>query len=122
MVAYGMQNADKEQAVSVQRSGSPARWLGTMLRLAARHPGCAILLFAVLIGVAGRTLLLAGVSTPSAGIVMVSQIVLLALSPTLLFGPAGRRRARHAAAALDPAHSGGRGSDASSRSEGVGAR
>jgi hypothetical protein len=72
--------------MNVQPSGRLRRWPGRVWRFSARRPVGALLLFAVPIGVAGLTLLQAARSMPGAGIIRVGQIVLLILSPALLFG------------------------------------
>jgi hypothetical protein len=79
-------DADKEQGMSVQSSGRSRRRPGSVWRFIGRRACVAILLFAVAIGVAGLILALAGRSVPEAGVVKAGQIVLLMLSPTLLFG------------------------------------
>jgi hypothetical protein len=72
--------------MSVQPSGRSRRRPGSVWRFAGRHVCAAILLFAVPIGVAGLILALASGSLPDAAFIKGSQIVLLILSPTLLFG------------------------------------
>jgi hypothetical protein len=72
--------------MNLEQIGRPRRRSGGYWLFAARHLVGAFLLFAVPIGVAGLILLLAGRSVPGAGIVKVGQLVLLMLSPMLLFG------------------------------------
>jgi hypothetical protein len=74
--------------MNVEPSGRRRRWSGRILRVCRRHPVCAFLLFAVPIASAGLTLLLAGRSVPVAEIIAVGQVVILLLSPALLFGAA----------------------------------
>jgi hypothetical protein len=72
--------------MNMQPNGGPRRWAGRMWGFARRHRVGALLLSAVAIGIAGLTLLVAGPAMP--GIVKVGRIVLLMLSPALLFGAA----------------------------------
>jgi hypothetical protein len=100
MVVMGMaDDADKEQGMSVQPSGRWRRRPGATWRFVGRHIVAAMLLLVVVVGVAGLVLLLGGRSMPDAGIIKAGQIVLLILSPSLLFGavcyaPRGFRAAR----------------------------
>ncbi len=74
--------------MNVEPSGRRRRWYGRILPVAPRHLVVALLLFAVLvlIGSTAFTLLLSSRSMPVAGIIKLGEILLLLLSPMLLFG------------------------------------
>jgi hypothetical protein len=74
--------------MNVELSGGLRRGSGRILRVAPRHLVAALLLFAVPIGCAGLTLLFSGRAMPGAGAIKVGEVVLLLLSPALLFGAA----------------------------------
>jgi hypothetical protein len=87
-------------------SGRRRHRYGRIRPVARRYLVGALLLFAVPIGSAAATLLLSSRSIPLAGIVKVGQILLLVLSPMLLFGvalgiPRGVRAVRRR---IDSAH------------------
>jgi hypothetical protein len=68
--------------------GRPRRGCGRLRRFAVRHPASVLLLLAVAVNIAGLALFITGSPVHHARVSMVAGIVVLMLSPTLLFGTA----------------------------------
>jgi hypothetical protein len=78
----------KEPVMKFAANWTPLPLSGRILRFAARHLVGVLLLLALPIVVAVVTRLLASTTMPGAGVIRTGEIVLLMLSPTLLFGAA----------------------------------